>query len=50
VVPLIVPGVAVFDAIDNVLAVELPHEELDVTLIVPDVNVDGNVTETLVVP
>lgn len=49
-VPLIVPGVAVFDAIANDLAVELPHEEFAVTLTVPEVNVDGNVTETLVVP
>ena len=50
VVPLIVPGVAVFDAIESDFAAELPHDEFAVTLTVPVVNVDGKLTETLVVP
>ena len=50
VVPVIVPGVEGLDAIESDFAVELPQDEFAVTLTVPDVNVVGNVTDTLVVP
>ncbi len=49
-VPVMVPGWAVLEATDNDLAAELPHAELEVTLTVPEVNVEGKDTETLVVP